>query len=146
MKDPIKHFGFNPQNYIWLFIGIIINVLGFILMIGGGAEDLNEFNSEELFSTTRITIAPMLIIAGYVVILFSIMKKTKIKETTEPGVGWQLLAFLVPIAGIIMFINNRKEFPQRAQRYALLVSLAFSIGILIRLLKLLLKLILVNNQ
>jgi hypothetical protein len=76
MKDPIKHFGFNPQNYKWLLIGLAINVLGYILMIGGGADNLSEFNANELFSTTRITIAPMLIVAGYVVILFSIMKKT----------------------------------------------------------------------
>ena len=76
MKDPIKHFGFNPQNYKWLLIGLAINVLGYILMIGGGADNLSEFDANELFSTTRITIAPMLIVAGYVVILFSIMKKT----------------------------------------------------------------------
>jgi hypothetical protein len=52
-----------------------INVLGYILMIGGGAENLNDFNADELFSTTRITISPILIVAGYVVILYSIMKK-----------------------------------------------------------------------
>jgi len=70
---------FNVKNYKLLLIGLAINIFGFILMIGGGAEDPNEFNADELFSHTRITIAPMLIVAGYVVILFSIMKKPKEK-------------------------------------------------------------------
>ena len=82
MKDSIKHFGFNPENYKLLFIGLAINILGYILMIGGGAESLNEFNADELFSTTRITVAPILIILGYGIILFSIMKKSK-KSTKE---------------------------------------------------------------
>jgi len=82
MKDSIKHFGFNPENYKLLFIGLAINILGYILMIGGGAESLNEFNADELFSTTRITVAPILIVLGYGIILFSIMKKSK-KSTKE---------------------------------------------------------------
>ncbi len=80
MKNPIEHFGFDPKNYKWLFIGLAINVLGYILMIGGGAETLNEFKEEELFSPIRITLSPMLIIAGYVIILFSIMKGQSSKE------------------------------------------------------------------
>jgi hypothetical protein len=75
MKNPVEHFGFDPKNYKWLFVGLAINVFGYILMIGGGAENLNDFNADELFSTTRITISPILIVAGYVVILYSIMKK-----------------------------------------------------------------------
>ena len=82
MKNPIEHFGFNPKNYKWLIIGLTINVLGYILMIGGGAENPNDFHADELFSATRITIAPMLIVAGYVVILFSIMKKNTTTDTT----------------------------------------------------------------
>ena len=49
-------------------------------MIGGGAETLNEFKEEELFSPIRITLSPMLIIAGYVIILFSIMKRQSSDE------------------------------------------------------------------
>lgn len=70
-------FSFSAHNYRWLLIGLAINVLGFILMIGGATEDPSKFNGEELFSHTRITIAPMLIVAGYVVIMYSIMKKPK---------------------------------------------------------------------
>lgn len=82
MKDPIKHFGFDPANYKWLYIGLAINILGFLLMIGGGSDDPNVFKADELFSSVRITIAPMLIIAGYVVIFYAIMKRNK-KDQTE---------------------------------------------------------------
>ena len=50
-------------------------------MIGGGAKSLNEFNENELFSTTRITIAPVFIVAGYIVIIYAIMRKPK--DNTE---------------------------------------------------------------
>lgn len=78
MKEKKKHsLSFHPENYKILLIGLAINVIGFLLMIGGGAEDPNEFNADELFSTRRITIAPIFILAGYVVILYSIMRRPK---------------------------------------------------------------------
>ena len=81
--NNIKHFGFDPKNYKILIIGLIINVLGFILMIGGGSDDPAKFNGDELFSPIRITLAPFLIVIGYVVIFYSIMKKTPKKEDGE---------------------------------------------------------------
>lgn len=75
-----NHFGFQKENYKILLIGLAINIVGFILMIGGATEDPNVFNEDELFSSTRITISPILILLGYIVILYSIMKKPKHKE------------------------------------------------------------------
>ncbi|MFN5846277.1 MAG: DUF3098 domain-containing protein [Flavobacteriia bacterium] len=49
-------------------------------MIGGAAEDPNSFNASELFSERRITIAPMLIVAGYIVIIVAIMKRKKVSK------------------------------------------------------------------
>jgi hypothetical protein len=80
MEKNKSQFGFQPENYKLLLIGLAINVIGFLLMIGGAAEDPNTFNESELFSTRRITIAPMLIVAGYVVIIFAIMKKKKVTK------------------------------------------------------------------
>ena len=71
-------FSFNKANYKLLLIGLAVNVLGYILMIGGANEDPNIFDGE-MFSTMRITIAPMLIVAGFGIIIYSIMKKTKAK-------------------------------------------------------------------
>jgi hypothetical protein len=79
----LNHFGFQKENYKILFVGIAINVLGYILMIGGGAEDPNTFNADELFSPIRITVAPILIVAGYIIILYSIMKKPSQSEDTN---------------------------------------------------------------
>jgi hypothetical protein len=77
MEKMKRQFAFRPENYRLLLIGLAINFLGFILMIGGGADGPNTFDAEALFSTTRITIAPMLIVAGYVVIIYAIMRKPK---------------------------------------------------------------------
>ena len=70
-------YAFNKKNNKLLFTGLAINVLGFILMIGGGADGPNDFDAEKLFGTLRITIAPMFIVLGYVMIMYSIMRKPK---------------------------------------------------------------------
>ncbi|MFN5031275.1 MAG: DUF3098 domain-containing protein [Flavobacteriia bacterium] len=78
-SDENPHFGFKAQNYRLLLIGLAINVVGFLLMIGGGSEDPSKFDANELFSFQRITLSPILIIAGYIVILYSIMKRSSKK-------------------------------------------------------------------
>ena len=85
MENPIKHFGFNSENYKWLLIGLAINSLGYILMIGGGSDDPAKFDANELFSNTRITIAPILILAGYIVIFYAIMKRGGSSSTSIPA-------------------------------------------------------------
>jgi hypothetical protein len=90
---PINHFGFNPKNYRILFIGLGLNILGFALMIGGGSENPNDFNGNELFSPIRITLAPLLIVAGYVFTLVAVMKKDKSESpsTEKPVVAEPLV-------------------------------------------------------
>lgn len=70
-------FAFGKENYRILIAGVLIVVLGYILMIGGGSEDPNQFHAEEIFSARRITVAPITILVGFVVVLFGIMKKSK---------------------------------------------------------------------
>ena len=76
---PKKNSGFPlaKENYILLGIGFGIIVLGFILMIGGGSDDPNVFNADELFSFRRTTLAPMLVLFGFVFEIWAIMKKPK---------------------------------------------------------------------
>jgi Protein of unknown function (DUF3098) len=69
---------FTKDNYIWMLAGLAVMALGFFLMAGGKSPDPKVFNDSEVYSTTRITIAPILIIAGLVIEIFAIMKKTKI--------------------------------------------------------------------
>ena len=66
-------------NYILMVVGVLIVVVGFVLMSGGGSADPTEFNAEELFHPTRITVAPITVIVGYVVVIFAIMKRPKSK-------------------------------------------------------------------
>lgn len=70
-------FAFGKENYKILIAGVITIVAGYLLMIGGGTEDPNVFNADEIFSTRRITVAPIVILTGFVIVLLGIMKKSK---------------------------------------------------------------------
>lgn len=68
-------FPVKKDNLRFILIGLAINVIGYLLMIGGGSDNPNEFNEAELFSTLRITVSPILIVLGLGVIVYGIMKK-----------------------------------------------------------------------
>ena len=87
MENQKPKFIFNRSNYIYLIIGVVLNIIGFLMMIGGGADNPNEFNGEELFSSARITVSPILILLGYAVIIYSIMKKPKSAEQNDSKEG-----------------------------------------------------------
>lgn len=73
----MKKLALGPENYKLMLIGFAVILLGFILMIGGGSEDpVNVFN-EEMFSFRRITLAPVVVLAGFVFEIYAIMKKPK---------------------------------------------------------------------
>jgi len=68
---------FAKKNYYVLVAGIVLIILGYVLMIGGGSEDPNVFN-KEVFSFQRITLAPMVCLVGFVTIIVAIMWRPKI--------------------------------------------------------------------
>ncbi len=70
-------FAFGKENYQIFIVGIVIVIIGYMLMIGGGAENPNDFNADEIFSFRRITLSPIVILIGFVTVLFGIMKKSK---------------------------------------------------------------------
>ena len=69
-------FAFSKKNYILLFVGLAFMASGLILMVGGGSEDPTQF-SDEIFNTTRLTIAPILIAAGFIIEIFAVIHKGK---------------------------------------------------------------------
>lgn len=69
-------FAFGKENYKMLLIGIAIVAIGMICMISPPSDDPNKM-SETIFDFQRLTLAPILIIAGYVVVLLAILKKPK---------------------------------------------------------------------
>lgn len=68
---------FGKENYRWMLIGLVLIALGLILMGGGKSKDPNVFNPKEIYSFTRITLAPILILGGFVVEIFAIFRKDK---------------------------------------------------------------------
>ena len=74
--DNQKVMPFGRMNYILVLIGIALIALGFILMIGGGSSDPDVFN-EQMFNFRRLTLAPILVLAGFVVEIVAIFWKGK---------------------------------------------------------------------
>lgn len=68
---------FGRENYKWMIIGVAVMALGFFLMAGGKSENASIFRKEEVYSTTRITIAPILILLGLGIEVFAIFRKPK---------------------------------------------------------------------
>ncbi len=72
-------FALTRENYLLMLIGFIIIVVGFILMIGGGTPD-DQFDAETLYGFQRITLAPILVIGGFVFQIFAIFYRPKNKN------------------------------------------------------------------
>ena len=71
-----RNFALGTENYKLLAIGFVIIVIGFLLMIGGKSESPDKF-SGNIFSFRRITLAPIVILAGFIFEIWAIMKKPK---------------------------------------------------------------------
>ncbi|MGB8358188.1 MAG: DUF3098 domain-containing protein [Bacteroidales bacterium] len=77
-KEDDKKTGFalGRENYKLMAIGFAIIIIGFILMAGGRSDDPKVF-SEDIFSFRRITIAPLIVLAGFIFEIYAIMKRPK---------------------------------------------------------------------
>jgi NhaP-type Na+/H+ or K+/H+ antiporter len=75
-----KNFALGPENYRLMLIGFAVIVLGFVLMAGGGSDDPEHFFNTEMFNFRRITLAPILVLAGFAFEVYAIMKKPKKDE------------------------------------------------------------------
>lgn len=71
-----REFAFGRENYIITGIGMVLIVIGFVLMAGGASDDPNVF-SEEIFSTMRITVAPLVVLVGFALEIIGIMYRSK---------------------------------------------------------------------
>ena len=76
-------FYFGKENYKWMLIGLLFILAGFVLMMGYGANtkpdgtfDANYWN-DDIFSIRRIRIAPLLVIIGFGIEVFAILKRNK---------------------------------------------------------------------
>jgi hypothetical protein len=74
-KETEKKFemALEKQNYLLLGISFLIVIIGFLLMMGGGSQNPEVFN-EEVYSFRRITLAPLVVLFGFMFAIYAIMK------------------------------------------------------------------------
>ena len=75
-------FAIPKENYLYIFAGVVVLVIGFLLMTGGASNDPNKF-SEEIFNTRRLTVAPIVLLIGFGIIFYAIMKKPKAADKSS---------------------------------------------------------------
>lgn len=70
-------FLFDKSNYMWMLGGLALILIGFMLMSGGKSPDPHQFNYDEIYSFRRITLAPIVVLLGFGIEAYAIMKKPK---------------------------------------------------------------------
>lgn len=71
-------FIFDRSNYLVMIAGVVVILVGFALMSGGATTNPAEFPKAEIYSFTRITLAPIVIMLGFGIEIFAILKRPKI--------------------------------------------------------------------
>ncbi len=79
-KQSLRVPLFYKDNYMWMGIGAVIIAIGMFVMSGGKNPNPNQFDYKLVYSTSRITIAPILILAGLIVEIYAIFKKPKVQQ------------------------------------------------------------------
>mgnify|MGYP003556313782 FL=1 len=77
-QEDNKTMPFGRDNYLWVIRGLAFLLIGFLLMIGGGSDDPDVFN-DAIFNFRRLTLAPILVLIGFGIQIYAIMKKPKNK-------------------------------------------------------------------
>lgn len=68
---------FSRDNLLWMIGGAVVMIIGYLLMSGGRSNDPNVFDPKEVYSTTRITIAPILILLGLAIEIYALFREPK---------------------------------------------------------------------
>ena len=81
-KQPLSPL-FTKENYRWMSIGAGVIILGMLLMMGGKNQNPNVFDYNVVYSTMRITVAPIVILAGLMIEVYAIFKNPKTTTATN---------------------------------------------------------------
>ena len=76
-----RDFAFGKENFILIAGAVVLIIIGFMLMSGGGSGD-ESFNPE-IFSTRRIVVAPLVTVLGFIGVIVGILKNSKDKTTEK---------------------------------------------------------------
>jgi len=71
-----KQFALGKENFILLAISIVIIIIGFVLMSGGGTTEETGFDPD-IFNKRRLLVAPIVIMSGFGLVVYAILKKSK---------------------------------------------------------------------
>ena len=76
---------YTRENFIYFGIGLLLVLVGLIAMTGGAQTNPQEWHGEEVYSFRRITLAPVLMVAGFVVVTIGIFKRPKSADVNTPS-------------------------------------------------------------
>ncbi len=71
-----KYGVYDRTNYILMVLGFLVLVLGYALMTGGHQAP-DQFNFDEIYSFRRITLSPIIIICGFLIEIYAVLRKGK---------------------------------------------------------------------
>lgn len=66
----------GKENYYIIGAGVLLLIIGYFLM-SGGQQAPDQYNENEIYSFRRITLAPIVVILGYIAIAIGIMYRKK---------------------------------------------------------------------
>lgn len=72
---------YGRENFIWMGIGLGLIALGLVLMTGGAQPDSSKWDATIPYSARRITLAPMLMLAGFIIQIYAIFKRKNAAAT-----------------------------------------------------------------
>lgn len=65
----------HRENYAWMLAGVVVIIIGFLLMVGGAPKDPDVFDPDTVYSFRRITLAPLVVILGFVIEIAAIFRR-----------------------------------------------------------------------
>jgi hypothetical protein len=77
-KVSTEDFVFQKINYQLMVVGIVVIIVGFLLYLGVNNDDPSVFPAEEIYSFRRITLAPIVVLTGFGIEIFAILKRAKV--------------------------------------------------------------------
>lgn len=76
-----RNFAFDKVNFILLAVGMMIVIIGFLLMSGGGSTETSY--NPDIFSVRRVKVAPVVCFIGFVSMIYAIVRRPKDQHTEE---------------------------------------------------------------
>ncbi len=84
-RAPVFELGFTKWTWYIGALAILLIIVGYVLMLGGASDNPAEFHPEEIYHWRRITLAPIIVLTGYLLVIVAILIRKKDKEADVPN-------------------------------------------------------------